>query len=119
MGTMRKHNRTGLKAAAAGGMAIASLGLAAGAALAEGTVTIASWGGAYQEAQDKALFQPGAKATGIEVKQETYGGMSDVRLKVQAGADVTYLRYPGEGHAFSSAWADSMATTVAFFRQHL
>ena len=37
----------------------------------------------------------------------------------QAGTDVTYLRYPGEGHAFSAAWADSMATTVAFFRQHL
>ncbi len=37
----------------------------------------------------------------------------------QAGTDVTYHRYPGEGHAFSAAWADSMATTVAFFRQHL
>jgi dipeptidyl aminopeptidase/acylaminoacyl peptidase len=37
----------------------------------------------------------------------------------QGGVEVTYQRYPGEGHAFSSAWADSMATTVAFFRQHL
>ncbi len=35
------------------------------------------------------------------------------------GVDVTYARYPGEGHAFSAAWADSMATTVGFFRQHL
>ena len=103
MGTMRKHNRTGLKAAAAGGMAIASLGLAAGAALAEGTVTIASWGGAYQEAQDKALFQPGAAATGIEVKQETYGGMSDVRLKVQAGAVPWDIVSSGSGSAARAA----------------
>lgn len=35
------------------------------------------------------------------------------------GVDVTYERYPGEGHAFSAAWADSMATTVEFFRRHL
>ena len=35
------------------------------------------------------------------------------------GADVTYRRYPGEGHAFSQAWAPSMAETVAFFREHL
>jgi dipeptidyl aminopeptidase/acylaminoacyl peptidase len=36
-----------------------------------------------------------------------------------AGVDVTYLRYPGEGHAFSAAWADSMQASVEFFRKHL
>jgi dipeptidyl aminopeptidase/acylaminoacyl peptidase len=36
-----------------------------------------------------------------------------------AGVDVTYLRYPGEGHAFSAAWADSMQASVEFFREHL
>lgn len=36
-----------------------------------------------------------------------------------AGADVTYLRYPGEGHAFSAAWAGSMADSVAFLRENL
>ena len=60
-------------------------GLAASVAAAEGNVTIASWGGSYQEAQSKALFEPAAAATGIEVKQETYGGMSDVRLQVSSG----------------------------------
>lgn len=35
------------------------------------------------------------------------------------GVEVTYERYPGEGHAFSAAWAPSMATTVEFFREHL
>ncbi len=42
-----------------------------------------------------------------------------VAARQRADADVTYGCYPGEGHAFSAAWADSMATTVAFFRQHL
>ena len=45
------------------------------------SVTIASWGGAYQDAQSKALFVPGAKAMGITVIEETFGGMSDVTLK--------------------------------------
>ena len=49
-------------------------------------MTIASWGGSYQEAQSKALFEPAAANTGIEVKQETYGGMSDVRLAGIVGA---------------------------------
>ena len=39
------------------------------------SVTIASWGGSYQEAQSKALFVPASAATGIAVKEETYGGM--------------------------------------------
>lgn len=46
------------------------------------SVTVASWGGSYQEAQSNALFDPAAEATGINVTQETYGGMSDVRLQV-------------------------------------
>ena len=36
-----------------------------------------------------------------------------------ADADVTYLRYPGEGHAFSAAWAGSMAESVDFLRANL
>jgi dipeptidyl aminopeptidase/acylaminoacyl peptidase len=42
-----------------------------------------------------------------------------VRALEDADVDVTYHRYPGEGHAFSAAWARSMERTVAFFRQHL
>lgn len=88
---------------AAGASALAVLGATAGVALAEGSVTIASWGGSYQEAQDKALFQPGAKSSGIEVKQETYGGMSDVRLKVQAGAVPWDIVSSGSGSAARAA----------------
>ncbi|NDA08809.1 MAG: ABC transporter substrate-binding protein, partial [Alphaproteobacteria bacterium] len=53
--------------------------LASTAYAADKSVTIASWGGSYQEAQSKALFEPAEANTGIKVKQETYGGMSDVR----------------------------------------
>ncbi len=57
----------------------------AGNVLAE-QVTAVSWGGSYQDAQSKAMFQPVGKALGIEVKEESYGGLSDLRLKVKAGA---------------------------------
>ena len=63
----------------------AATGLMAQTAAAQ-ELTIASWGGAYQEAQSKAIFQPVAKKLGITIKEESYGGISDVRLKVKAGA---------------------------------
>ena len=50
------------------------------------SVTVASWGGAYQAAQSAALFVPAGKKMGITVIEETFGGMTDVRLKVKAGA---------------------------------
>ncbi|SLN66411.1 Putrescine-binding periplasmic protein precursor [Roseovarius litorisediminis] len=65
----------------------------------EKTVTIASWGGSYQEAQSKALFDPAAANTGIIVKQETYGGMSDVRLQVSSGAVSLDIVASGSGSA--------------------
>src|SRR5688572_28851554 len=49
-------------------------------------LTVVSFGGAYQEGQSKALFQPAAKALGITIKEETYTGIADLRLKVKAGA---------------------------------
>ncbi len=68
---------------AAAALGVASLA-ATGALAAE--LTIASWGGAFQDAQSKALFQPVSKALGIDIIEESYGGISDVRLKVKAGA---------------------------------
>ena len=49
-------------------------------------VTAASWGGSYQDAQSKALFQPVAKAMGITINEETYKGIGQVRTRVAAGA---------------------------------
>lgn len=74
--------------------------LFSGAALAQSKqVTIASWGGSYQEAQSKALFQPASAATGITVKEETYGGMSDVKLQVTSGAVSLDIVASGSGSA--------------------
>jgi putative spermidine/putrescine transport system substrate-binding protein len=84
--------------------AVVALAAAAGTVGAqEREVTIASWGGSYQDAQSKALFQPAAEATGIKVTEETYGGMADVRLQVQTGA-VTYdIVVSGTGSAARAA----------------
>ena len=49
-------------------------------------VTVASWGGSYQDAQSKALFQPVSKATGITINEETWKGIGQLRTKVKAGA---------------------------------
>ncbi|WP_227268479.1 polyamine ABC transporter substrate-binding protein [Roseobacter weihaiensis] len=79
-------------------------GLLATTALAqEKRVTIASWGGSYQEAQSKALFQPAAANTGIEVKEESYGGMSDVRLQVSSGQVTLDIVASGSGSAARAA----------------
>ncbi|MGI9306746.1 MAG: ABC transporter substrate-binding protein [Gammaproteobacteria bacterium] len=55
-------------------------------ALAEEELTIATSGGAYQSALSKGIFQPGAKALGIAIKEVTFGGVSDLRSKVRANA---------------------------------
>ena len=77
--------------------------LSATVALAEGSVTIASWGGSYQEAQSKALFEPASAVTGVKVNQETYGGMSDVRLQVSSGQVTLDIVASGSGSAARAA----------------
>ncbi|WP_324755379.1 polyamine ABC transporter substrate-binding protein [Roseovarius sp. Pro17] len=70
------------------------------AVMAEGdSLTVASWGGSYQEAQSKALFEPYEANTGNTVKQETYGGMSDVRLQVSSGQVTLDVVVSGSGSA--------------------
>lgn len=83
--------------------ALIASALSVTASAADKTVTIASWGGSYQEAQSKALFQPASAATGIVVKEETYGGMSDVRLQVQTGAVTLDIVASGSGSAARAA----------------
>ena len=63
-----------------------SLILFSSSALHADEVTIASWGGSYQEAQSKALFKPVSEALGIKIREETYKGIGQVRTKVAAGA---------------------------------
>lgn len=84
------------KALALAATATIALGVSATIAVA-GDLTIASWGGSYQAAQSKALFQPVAKAMGIKIKEESYGGISDVRLQVKTGAVTLDIITSGSG----------------------
>ena len=45
--------------------------MATGAFAQDKSLTIASWGGSYQEAQSKALFQPASQNTGISIKDNS------------------------------------------------
>ena len=42
------------------------------------TLTIATWGGSYENAQRAALFEPFEKATGVQIKTTPYGGGLDI-----------------------------------------
>ena len=75
-----------------------ALTLAAQGASAQ-TITVVSFGGSYQDGQSKALFQPAAKALGITVKEETYTGIADLRLKVKANAVTWDIVASGSGSA--------------------
>lgn len=55
-------------------------------AAAQTTITFASFGGAYQAAQRKALLDPIEKALGIVIKEDTLTGLADVRAQVGANA---------------------------------
>ena len=69
------------------GAALAAASVAARPADAEAQqLTIVSWGGSFQDAQSKALFQPAAKALGIAVKEETYTGLAELRMRAKSGA---------------------------------
>jgi putative spermidine/putrescine transport system substrate-binding protein len=53
------------------------------------TLTIATWGGAYEEAQRIALFEPFEAATGIRIETVRHdGGVAPLRAGAAAGADL-------------------------------
>lgn len=64
----------------------AAMTLSTGGALAQESITVASWGGAFQEAESKSFFQPAAAALGITIKEDTTNGLTDVRLQVTGNA---------------------------------
>ena len=61
-------------------------------------ITISSWGGVYQDALSKAIWQPTAKKLGIIIKEDSTNGLADVRAQVQANAvqwDISELTIDG------------------------
>lgn len=54
---------------------------------AQETLTVISWGGAYEESQRAAHFEPFTHATGVAVKVEQYnGGLAELRAEMADGA---------------------------------
>ena len=84
----------------AGLLAAAGLALSSASTFAD-ELRIVSWGGAYQKGQSIGIFQPAAKKMGITVKEDTYGGISDVKLQVMSGADKFDIISSGAGSCAS------------------
>ena len=55
------------------------------AAVAQEQIVVTSWGGAYQEAQRKAYFEPFTKATGIKVVEATGPDAAKIKAMVASG----------------------------------
>lgn len=66
--------------------AVFALTLATAPAAYADDVVIVSSGGAWQEAQDKALWAPAAKALGITYTQDTLQNWAEARAQVESGA---------------------------------
>lgn len=49
-------------------------------------LVVSGWGGTFQDAMRKALFEPFSKETGIRVVEVTYGGQGLARVKAQLDA---------------------------------
>ncbi len=74
--------KIGLKTAIAAAVA-ATLGTAA---MAEGSLTVVSWGGAYTKSQVEAYHKPFIAKTGVQIKSEDYnGGIAEIKAQVEAG----------------------------------
>jgi len=64
----------------------ATLGLATLQPAAAQSLTVTSWGGAYQDAQRAVYFEPFVAETGIDVVEDVWnGGVGAIRAKVEGG----------------------------------
>jgi len=118
---------------------VALLGLAGPApALAQQTITITSWGGAYSMSQRKAYYEPFTKETGIQVLEDEWdGSMSKVQAMVDTGnyttqvidsgsedviqgcdegilAEIDYKRLGGRDRFIPGAARDCGVATISF-----
>jgi putative spermidine/putrescine transport system substrate-binding protein len=59
--------------------------LHAGESIAQQSITISSWGGAFQKAQREAWFSVVEKELGITIKEDTTSGVADIRAQVASG----------------------------------
>jgi len=77
---MTKGHWAGLSLGVAAALAVAA------PALADSQLSVMSFGGAYQEAERKAVFDPYAAETGIKVVEQEYSGeIAKIRAMIEAG----------------------------------
>ena len=68
------------------GAAVASAEDTPGAGTSGGTLSVATWGGAYEQSQEIAYFEPFAKETGTSIATQIYDG-SLAKIKAMIGGD--------------------------------
>lgn len=81
-------------------------------ALAEETLTVTSWGGAYTKSQEQAFFAPYSKETGVKILQDEWDG-STAKLKgmVETGQVTWDIVDVEPGHALQGCdegWLDEI-----------
>jgi putative spermidine/putrescine transport system substrate-binding protein len=69
-------------------------------------LTVVSWGGAYQAGQSKHVWQPAAARLGLQLVEETYNGLADLRLRVRSGASTWDVVSIGAGGAARASAED-------------
>src|SRR5271169_5441182 len=72
-------------------------------ARAEETVTVVDYGGTWQAAESKALFQPVGKKLGINLREDSLQTIADVRLQVQSGKPTWDVVALGIGECVAAA----------------
>ena len=70
----------------AAGLTGIMLAFTSATALAEGSLTVVSWGGAYTKSQLEAYHKPYTEKTGVTINSVDYnGGLAEVRAQTEAG----------------------------------
>lgn len=76
-----------------------ALAMIAGAAQAQSSLSVMSFGGAYQEAQRKAMFETYSAAKGVKIVEQEYGGeIAKIKAMIESGnttIDVIDVDAPG------------------------
>lgn len=94
-------------------MAGCSIGSGDGGESADGTVVISSYGGAFQEAQREALFDPFTDKSGITIKDTEGTGFDALKAQIDSG-NVTWDVVSLEGGPFANAVRNDLLEPLDF-----
>jgi putative spermidine/putrescine transport system substrate-binding protein len=87
--------------------------LFASAALAQDTLNIATWGGAYGQSQESAFFEPYAKETGTRIATEVYdGSLAKIKEMIEGGSSAIDVADVSAG-ALEALCKDGLLETIA------